>query len=90
MMSWRAASAVLTITAIATTLLAGCSSTNSANSDGKTITVWSEENQPDRVKATQAIIAGFTEETGIKVHLVPVDEPSSHSSSHRPALGQIA
>ncbi|MGO4533866.1 ABC transporter substrate-binding protein [Leifsonia sp. 2MCAF36] len=55
--------------------LAGCSgSSNSTSDKGKTITVWSEENQPDRVNATKEIIAGFTKKTGIQVKLVPVDE----------------
>lgn len=56
-------------------MLAGCSSGGgSASGDGKTITVWSEENQPDRVNTTKKIIEGFTKKTGIAVKLVPVDE----------------
>jgi multiple sugar transport system substrate-binding protein len=73
MMKSRAAVAVL-ITTTAAMLLAGCSPTTTASSDGKTITVWSQENQPDRVNATKAIIEKFTKETGIKVKLVAVDE----------------
>jgi multiple sugar transport system substrate-binding protein len=41
--------------------------------DGKLI-VWSTEDQPDRIAATQAIAARFTEETGITVEVVPVAE----------------
>lgn len=56
--------------------LAGCSGTpdNGGTGKGTTITVWSEENQPDRVNTTKAIIDGFTKKTGIEVKLVPVDE----------------
>jgi multiple sugar transport system substrate-binding protein len=64
-----------TIVVAATALLAGCSAGgNDAQSTAKTITVWSLENQPDRVAATQKIAAAFTSKTGIKVKLVPVDE----------------
>ncbi|WP_426518985.1 ABC transporter substrate-binding protein [Diaminobutyricibacter sp. McL0618] len=66
------ASATLLIAGAAT--LAGCSNSGSSNDHGKTITVWSEENQPDRVKTTQTVIDAFTKKTGIKVKLVPVDE----------------
>ena len=57
--------------------LAGCSSgqsTGASGSKGKTITVWSLENQADRVNTTKQIIAGFTKKTGIAVKLVAVDE----------------
>jgi multiple sugar transport system substrate-binding protein len=67
-----AAGAALLVMASAS--LTACSSGGDSSSDSKTITVWSEENQPDRVKVTQDIIAGFTEKTGIKVDLVPVDD----------------
>ena len=56
------------------TMLAGCSTSSSTSDKGKTITVWSEENQPDRVNTTKKIIEGFTKKTGIQVKLVPVDE----------------
>ncbi|WP_218060896.1 ABC transporter substrate-binding protein [Leifsonia xyli] len=55
-------------------MLAGCSSSGGSGDANKTITVWSEENQPDRVNTTKKIIEGFTKKTGIRVKLVPVDE----------------
>ena len=64
------------LVAVSGALLVGCS-TSTAPRDpgsGRAITVWSEENQPDRVEATKRIIAGFTKKTGITVKLVPVDE----------------
>jgi multiple sugar transport system substrate-binding protein len=53
------------------------SSSGSASSGGKpsgSITVWSLEKEPDRVKATQAIVDAFSQKTGVKVKLVAVDE----------------
>lgn len=56
-------------------VLSGCSSSSTdTSSSAKSITVWSLENQPDRVASTKKIAAGFTKETGIQVKLVPVDE----------------
>jgi multiple sugar transport system substrate-binding protein len=55
-------------------LLAGCSSSTGPGKPDREITVWSQENLPDRVAVTQKIIKGFEKKTGIKVHLVGVDE----------------
>jgi multiple sugar transport system substrate-binding protein len=41
---------------------------------GQTITVWNNEFQPDRMRATQDILSDFTRKTGIKTKLVPVPE----------------
>ena len=41
---------------------------------GETLTVWNNEFQPDRMKATQAILDEFTQKTGIKTKLVAVPE----------------
>jgi multiple sugar transport system substrate-binding protein len=41
---------------------------------GETLTVWNNEFQPDRMKATQAILAEFTRKTHIKTKLVAVPE----------------
>jgi multiple sugar transport system substrate-binding protein len=63
--------------ALAATLLSGCTAsgnTNNTSGAGQTITVWSGQNQADRVATTQKIIAGFTKQTGIKVKLVAVDD----------------
>ncbi|MFD9006947.1 ABC transporter substrate-binding protein [Streptomyces sp. NPDC059582] len=55
-------------------LLTGCASSSGPAKPDREITVWSQENLPDRVAATQKIIKGFEQKTGIKVHLVGVDE----------------
>ena len=41
---------------------------------GETITVWNNEFQPDRLKATQAILDDFTKKTGVKTKQVAVPE----------------
>jgi multiple sugar transport system substrate-binding protein len=41
---------------------------------GETLTVWNNEFQPDRMAATEAVLADFTKKTGIKTKLVAVPE----------------
>ncbi len=70
-----AAVAALGLTAV----LAGCSTGGSNGDSGssgskKAITVWSLEEQPDRLAKAQADADAFTKETGIKVKLVGVNE----------------
>ncbi|GAA3737572.1 extracellular solute-binding protein [Spinactinospora alkalitolerans] len=66
--------AALVASAAATGMALSACSTQPAQDDGTTITVWSLENLTERTAATQRIIDGFTEETGIEVELVGVDE----------------
>src|SRR5689334_11995202 len=55
--------------------LAACSSGgNDSSGGGKTLTVWSLENQTDRVQAAQATADKFTAKSGIKVKIVATDE----------------
>ncbi|MBQ0906918.1 extracellular solute-binding protein [Micromonospora sp. U21] len=53
--------------------LVGCGD-GEDSSDANTLTVWSLENQTDRVQATQAIADKFTQQTGIQVKIVATDE----------------
>ncbi|MEU6404250.1 extracellular solute-binding protein [Streptomyces sp. NPDC046985] len=55
-------------------VLAGCSGRTGPGKPDREITVWSQENLPDRVAATRKIVAKFEQKTGVKVHLVGVDE----------------
>jgi multiple sugar transport system substrate-binding protein len=58
-------------------VIAGCTSTSTNSSSSgskKAITVWSLEEQPDRLAKAQADADAFTKETGIKVKLVGVNE----------------
>ncbi|MFZ3592862.1 ABC transporter substrate-binding protein [Streptomyces sp. BH104] len=68
------ATAVGATAALGIGLLTGCSSSTGPGTPDREITVWSQENLPDRVAATQKIIDGFEKKTGVKVHLVGVDE----------------
>jgi multiple sugar transport system substrate-binding protein len=55
-------------------LLSACAGGGGDGGDGQRITVWTADTLPDRVAATQAIIARFTQQTGVQVDLVGVDE----------------
>jgi multiple sugar transport system substrate-binding protein len=71
------AAALLATAATVLASLAACSSDDDGDGgggDAKSITVWIEEDLPDRVAATQAIVDAFTEKSGIKVKLVAVAE----------------
>jgi multiple sugar transport system substrate-binding protein len=41
---------------------------------GRSLTLWSQETEPERVAATERILADFTKRTGIRVKLVPMQE----------------
>lgn len=72
MMRSRSLIATVAVAAAAGAALVGCSANGS--SSGKTITVWSAENQPNRIAIQQADIAKFTKQSGIKVKLVGIDD----------------
>jgi multiple sugar transport system substrate-binding protein len=63
------------IALLAVPALAGCGGGGDDEGGGDgTLTVWSLENQTDRVQATQAIADKFTAATGTKVKIVATDE----------------
>lgn len=68
----------VTISAIcAAVVLAGCTASDGdgdGGEDGGTLTFWVQEDLPDRVAATQAIVDDFSAESGIEVELVSVAE----------------
>jgi multiple sugar transport system substrate-binding protein len=74
--------AVVTGIAVLAAFMVGCGGddgddgggTGSGGTSGETLTVWNNESQPDRMKATQAILDDFTAKTGIKTKLVGVPE----------------
>src|SRR3954454_5244428 len=72
----RATAAAALATALLASLTAcgGGDDSGGGGSDAKSITVWIEEDLPDRVAATKAIVAEFTKATGVKVKLVAVAE----------------
>ncbi|RPF27019.1 ABC transporter substrate-binding protein [Georgenia muralis] len=54
---------------------------------GEGLTVWSLENLPDRMQVTQGIVDAFTEETGIEVELVGIDEGQAPQLVQSGAIG---
>jgi multiple sugar transport system substrate-binding protein len=54
--------------------LTGCGDDGGDDTGGGTLTVWSLENQTDRVQATQAIADRFAAANGIQVKIVATDE----------------
>jgi multiple sugar transport system substrate-binding protein len=73
----RRATAVAALTTVVLTSLTACGGGDGGDSggaDAKNITVWIEEDLPDRVAATKAIAADFTKKTGVDVKLVAVAE----------------
>src|SRR3954471_4280697 len=69
--TWSAVASVVCLLTLPA--LAACGGDDAPSSDG-TLTVWSLENQTDRVRATQAIADKFTAATGTKVKIVATDE----------------
>ena len=61
----------------------GCGRGDGNQGDGTSLTFWTAEDNPDRVKATQAIVDRFQQQTNIKVKLVAIseDQLSSQVSS---------
>jgi multiple sugar transport system substrate-binding protein len=77
----RASKRSITVSAalVATVILAACGGDDDAPDEGdgeeaSSIVVWTGDTIPERVAASEEIIAGFTEETGIDVEFVGVDE----------------
>ena len=52
----------------------GCRGGGGKNDNNRSFTFWTAEDNPDRVKATQAIINRFQQQTNIKVKLIPIGE----------------
>ena len=57
----------------------GCGGGGGKNDDSSSLTFWTAEDNPDRVKATQAIIDRFEQQTNIKVKLVAIGEDQLQS-----------
>ena len=73
----RRATAAAALTTLVLAPLSACGGdggSGGSGSDAKNITVWIEEDLPDRVAATKEIVKDFTAKTGVKVKLVAVAE----------------
>ena len=72
---WRRVRAAgLAATLLAIPALTACGSDEKESTGGGTLTVWSLENQTDRVQATQRIADKFAQQTGTQVKIVATDE----------------
>jgi multiple sugar transport system substrate-binding protein len=60
-------------------IAAGCGSGGAKKDRGDSITFWTAEDNPDRVKATQAIINRFEQQTNITVKVVAIGEDQLQS-----------
>lgn len=69
-------STAVTITAVcaAALVLTGCTAGGDGGDDAEGITFWVQEDLPDRVAATEDIVAAFEEESGVDVEVVSVAE----------------
>ena len=74
----RARSLVVALLVLLLATVVGCGGSGTRAS-GTTLTFWTAEDNPDRVKATQAIINRFEQQTNIKVKLVAVGEDQLQS-----------
>ncbi len=70
----RAGIAVSLAAVLAVSACAGDDGGGGDDGQGQSITVWTGDTIPDRVAATQAIVDRFTQQTGIQVELVGVEE----------------
>jgi multiple sugar transport system substrate-binding protein len=57
----------------------GCGGRSGNKAGGDRLTLWTAEDNPDRVKVTQAIVDRFTQQTRIKVQLVAIGEDQLQS-----------
>ena len=73
-MKIRATAVTMTAVCAAALVLSGCTSGGGESTDGDAITFWVQEDLPDRVAATEAIVDDFSEESGIEVEVVSVAE----------------
>ena len=71
---WLRVRAAASLSFVALGSLVACGGDGDDESSANSITVWIEEDLPDRVAATQKIVDDFTAESGVKVKLVAVAE----------------
>jgi multiple sugar transport system substrate-binding protein len=79
----RARTFVGSLLAVLLVIAVGCGGRGSKNDRGDSLTFWTAEDNPDRVKATQAIIDRFQRQTRIKVKLVAIGEDQLQSQIAR-------
>jgi multiple sugar transport system substrate-binding protein len=70
----RARTFLVALLAVLLVIAVGCGGGGGKKDRGTSLTFWTAEDNPDRVKATQAIISQFEQQTNIKVKLVAIGE----------------
>ena len=73
-MKIRSTAVTLAAISAAALVLSGCSAGGDDGADSDSITFWVQEDLPDRVAATEAIVAEFEDASGIDVEVVSVAE----------------
>src|SRR5215217_1982450 len=73
---------IVALLAVILLIAVGCGGGNKKDS-GDSLTFWTAEDNPDRVKATQAIINRFEQQTNIKVKVVAIGEDQLQSQLTR-------
>ena len=75
----RARTSVVALLAVFVLATGGCGSGGGKQGSGRSLTFWTAEDNPARVKATQAIVNRFEQRTGVKVKLVAIGEDQLQS-----------
>jgi multiple sugar transport system substrate-binding protein len=75
----RARTFVIALLAVLLVIATGCGGGGGKKDSGTSLTFWTAEDNPDRVKATQAILNRFTQQTNITVKLVAIGEDQLQS-----------
>src|SRR5215216_6645590 len=75
----KARTFVVALLAMVLVIAVGCGGGEGKKDRGGSLTFWTAEDNPDRVKASQAIINRFQQQTNIKVKLVAVGEDQLQS-----------
>ena len=70
----RARTFVVALLAVILVVSVGCGGGGGKKDSGDSLTFWTAEDNPDRVKATQAILDRFQQQTNITVKLVAIGE----------------
>jgi multiple sugar transport system substrate-binding protein len=75
----RARTSVVALLAVIVLTAAGCGGGGGKKASGNSLTFWTAEDNPERVKSTQVIFDRFQQQTNIKVKLVAIGEDQLQS-----------